>query len=391
MAALLGVSATLVAEETTWVFEGVITQADPVLAPDLKSGWVLSGSFLLDPLAMEEDADLTSDRSGRLTDGVTGAELTVDLYYQVHFQALQVPGIVGFDYQNDDPEEDGRDLISWFFPMRGKLKGTDWSLRWLQIWLLDAEGKMIRTSPPPVPPAGFAWESNWFRLIFVNESGEEVYAEGSLEFFSPDLALEDADDATGWDAIVVELGNELNQRDAKIAAMTKELEEAQARVESLRRMVDLLVEERANLQEENTLLAQKAQPDNTAIEEQVANLTAEKALAEQDLEDLKSRNLALAETLSESEMKRRRLQKQLDELIAASEEPAQSPLREKVHEGIRSPDGRQTGTITVFEQPMVIEKPVLFQSTSDAQSLPPSRILPTEAERTARPGPRKFR
>ncbi|NDV61170.1 hypothetical protein G0Q06_01760 [Puniceicoccales bacterium CK1056] len=387
--ALIGVSPVMMGEEVTWIFEGLVTKADPVLAPDLKSGWVLSGSFLLDPLAMEEDTALATERAGRLTEGVSNAELTIDLYYQVHFQGLQVPGIAGFDYQNDDPEENGRDLIGWFFPMRGNLKETDWSLRWLQIWLLDSEGKMIRTTPPPIPPAGFQWRGSWFRLILVNEDGEEAFVEGSLEFFSPETALEDDEEEKLWDTIVADLGNQLVKRDARIEGLQNELEETRARLDSLRRMVDLLVEERASLQKENALLAEKAQPDNAEIEEKLANLTAEKALAEQNLEDLQDRNLALAETLGESERERRRLLAQLEDLELASKAP--DPSAEAMQGEIQSPEGTGTGTITVYEQPMVIEKPVVMPTEPVETSLPPTTKPPRESERRSRFGPRKFR
>lgn len=384
---LLAAPERLAADEHTWVYEGVITDADPALAPDLKSGWVLSGSFVFDPAALEEDPDLTKERSGRMGEGISAAELTVDLYYQIHFQALQVPGLAGFDYENDDPEADGRDQIGWFIPMHGKLKESAWSSRWLQAWLLDPEGEMIRSTPPDVPSSGFAWDRGWFRLVFVNESGEEAFAEGYLEFFGPEAQLEPEGEQEQWSAIVADLGNQLAERDTLIASMQVELEEARARVESLRRMVDLLVEERTSLQDENALLAEKAMLANPEVEEKLASLTAEKALAEAAFEDLAKRNLALAETLSESEWERRRLLRQIAELTALQEEAEETPLRMQRQDTVTSPDGRRTGTITVFEQPMVIEKPMEFPSTMTPQVPAPKR----NADRRARFGPRKFR
>jgi phage shock protein A len=170
--------------------------------------------------------------------------------------------------------------------------------------------------------------------------------------------------------------------------MKQELDEARARVESLRRMVDLLVEERSSLQDENARLAEKAALANPEIEEKLANLSAEKALAEAALEDLTSRNVALAETLGESEMERRRLARQLAELAAEQEEPVERPLLEKGRETLTSPDGKGTGTITVFEQPMVIEKPLIMPTSTVNQAPPPSK---RDQDRRARYGPRKFR
>src|SRR5210317_419877 len=120
-----------------WIFEGLITETSTSLAPDLQSGWVLSGSFLLDPL--ELNAQFTEDNrhSGRMTGGITEGEMTVDLYHQVLFEAFQQPGLAGFDFQDNSIEEDGRDLFGWFFPLVGQLGETGWKSTWLQIWLMD--------------------------------------------------------------------------------------------------------------------------------------------------------------------------------------------------------------------------------------------------------------
>ena len=377
------------AQEATWIFEGVATEADPRLAPALKSGWVLSGSFLLDPLEMEEAAGLETDRSGRLSNGLSEAELTVDLYHQVKFQGLQVPGMAGFDYQNDDPDEDGRDLIGWFIPMRGKVKDTDWSIRWLQIWLLDVEGRMIRTTPPPIPPSGFPWKSSWFRLGFVNSDGEEAFMEGTLEFFVPEAALSEKEEDDLWESVVAGLSRELIDRDARIELLSNELEEARQRLESVRRMVDLLVEERESLQREKDRLEERVQPENSSLDNKLTQLTAEKAIAEESLVELQERNLALAETLGHSERERRRLQGELGDLRAAMNAPGPTP--EVIVEEVLGSEGAPAGTITVFERPMVIEKPVAVPSTGEVQTERPSTSSQKAPERRSRFGPRKFR
>jgi hypothetical protein len=100
-------------EGDLWIFEGLITESDPILAPELQSGWVLAGSFLLSQVDMEEEPLAEDNPGGRLTGGISKAEISVDLYHQLHFEAAQIQGPAGFDYQNNDPERDGRDLLGW--------------------------------------------------------------------------------------------------------------------------------------------------------------------------------------------------------------------------------------------------------------------------------------
>jgi hypothetical protein len=145
-------------EPARWIYEGLITQADPALAPDLQSGWVLAGSFLFDPLELEEAIPMSEVRSGRLEGGVSEGELTVDLYYQIRFEATQATDYAGFDYHENDRDHDGRDLIGWFLPMSGKLKESGWRSTWLQVWLSDPEGKMLRSAPPAVPSGRISME-----------------------------------------------------------------------------------------------------------------------------------------------------------------------------------------------------------------------------------------
>lgn len=385
----------LLAEPATWAYEGLITRADPSLAPDLKSGWVLSGSFILDPLEMEEEPPLESGSADRLVGGISSGELTVDLYHQIHFEALQVPGLAGFDTLNDDPGNDGRDLLSWFFPMRGKLKESEWSLRWLQVWLADPGGRMVRVSSPPVPPDGFSWEQGWFRMTFTSVDGEVAYAEGNLEAFAPAAALDDEGREGQWANVVAGLGRELRERDKAIVSLRGELAAARARLEGLRRMVDLMIEERSYLEEENARLQDQARLASPETEQRLAEITSEKALLEQELEDLGQRNQALAESLGESEFKRRGLLDRISELEAALQpdgDPEPVPSRPVAQGKVTTADGREAGSITVFEKPVIVEKPVPV-----AAPAPGARVHSTlsrerdEPRRSRRFGPRKFR
>ena len=160
-----------------WIFEGLITESDPVLAPDLQSGWVLSGSFLLNLLEMQVQHTSEDRHAGRMTGGVTEGEMTVDLYHQVLFEASQKPGLAGFDFQDNTIEENGRDLFGWFFPLVGQLGETGWKSTWLQVWLMDPSGEMISHVPVRISPYGIDWQSGWFRITFANTGGETAHAD----------------------------------------------------------------------------------------------------------------------------------------------------------------------------------------------------------------------
>jgi uncharacterized coiled-coil protein SlyX len=379
-------------EPARWVFEGLITQASPGLAPDLQSGWVLSGSFLFDPLELEEAIPMNEVRSGRLEGGISEGELTADLYYQIHFEARQATDYAGFDYQENDPDHDGRDLIGWFFPMAGRLKESGWRSTWLQVWLSDSEGKMLPTAPPAIPPAGFQWEAAWFRLSFVKETGEEAIAEGRMEIFSPESAVERGDPESELSAIISDLGNRLVERDSTIAELRAELAGLRDRLTGLRSMVDLLVEERTHLQSEVGRLEEQLDLVDPEVEEQLTEMTAEKALLEQQITEMNEKNAALGARLGESEARRRELMDRIADLelaIGGSDE-VNSPSPMKAEGTISASDGSEVGKISVFQAPIIIEKevPVMRAEPASVLQAPPAKPDPPT---TRRFGPRKFR
>jgi len=308
------VTLSLHGEPARWVFEGVVVTVDPALAPELKSGWVLSGSFLLDPLEMEESRPLSESRDGRLEGGVSEAELTLDLYYQIRFEAFQVPGMVGFDYRDNDPEADHRDLLRWFIPLSGEMQSGEWRSTWLEVWLFDPAGKMLKALPPPVPPAGFAWDSSWFRLTFVNESAETAFLEGSFEIFAPLDAVEAMNPQEDLSAIIEDLGNRLIDRDQTISSLSTELAQANERISGLRQMVDLLVEERERLEEETAALGEKAALADPEVVDRLAALEAEKALLETELVRASAESDFLRSDMRSTETQRQQLAIEVEDL-----------------------------------------------------------------------------
>ncbi len=379
-----------------WVFEGLITECDPGLAPNLQSGWVLAGSFLFEPIGMEEESAEPELRSGRLTGGISAAEMTVDLYYQVLFEATQGDGLAGLDYQDDKPDEGGRDLLGWFFPLEGGLKDSGWTSTWLQVWLTDPEGKMIPHLPLQVSPYGIDWKASWFRITFENKKGETVYADGRLDLFTPVSQVEDSG-GDQWYKATSELSRLLIERDATIDGLQKELNEVSLRLNGLRRMVDLLVDERSSLGEEIILLREQAKLADPQVGVRLVEMTAQQSLMEAELATLSGENATLQQSLAESLKEKERLQARLDELEQAPEpESLPEPVVDAGPGPVADPSRVQVGEV------LMVEKPVQYEDLYGGTLNPPPTGLeePSIQETTPsgeeshwsrRKGPRKFR
>ena len=389
-------------EAERWLFEGLITEADPALAPDLQSGWVLAGSFLLDRFGLEEEPLRANAPGGRLAGGIGGTELTVDLYYQLHFEASQVPGLAGFDYQNNDPENDGRDMMGWFFPVVGELKDSGWSSQWLQIWLVDPEGKLIRSVPPQISPYGLSFQSAWFRLTFSRDNGETAFADGRIDLFAPEDEAGDPDEEANWRGVAIELSDALMQKDSVIEELRRDLASSIARMGGLRNMVDLLVQERESLREENRILQEEAARADPKGQAKIVDLEVEESLRGTRIEELSEKNKALAESLASSEVERRQLLERLDVLETSGPSPVPGSGETESDGTIRSRDEKPIGTITIIGNPMVVDKPVEVKQRPVMPN-PPERRPSAEARQPEPPveedkpffkrrfGPRKFR
>lgn len=373
--------------ESLWTYEGLVTHVDQELVSAVEIGWVLSGSFVLAPLEMEEDPNFRKSRSGRLTGGIREGELTIDLYHQLHFEALQATPVAGFDFMNKDPGAGVQDLLGWFFPLEGVLGGTGWTSTWLQIWLADPEGRMLPVIPPPIPPHGFAWESAWFRLSFVNEAGAKAFIEGSLKVFGPVAEGAPGNEAEAWAAVAGDLADRLRERDLMLASLREELGRARERLEGMQRMLDLLVEERAHLQDDNERLNASLKLADPGPVERVAELEAEKALLAQSLDLLRDEKAVLENRLHRSAMEGRKLREVLEakaELVEVPEAAARTEVEVSGDYG--------TGRMTLFEAPMIIERvlpePVYPDPGATSPSPEEERDPPVSRRR---PGPRKFR
>ena len=297
--------------------------------------------------------------------------------------------MAGFDYKDNDPEENGRDLYGWFIPMRGQLKDSSWESRWLQVWLSDSKGKMIHSVPPAVSPYGLEAEAAWFRLTMENESGETAFVDGNLDYFGPLTGRDDGNE--DWRAVAAGLSDQLVERDLTIVDLRDELSRARARINSLRQMVDIMVEERRTLQEENRLLAEQAEQADPEVDRLLSELEVEKALLEEEFNSLSGSNLALADSLAESERLRRDLVRELESLEQTTSFPESDDTDSAevvVTLPVKSLAGEDVGFMTVVQKPLVIEKLVEEPIPTRVETyLPPA----PKPRKMRQPGPRKFR
>lgn len=395
---VLGLCIILQAQDASqrWIFEGAITNVDPQLTPDLQNSWVLSGSFALNRLDQEIEPGLLGEGKGRIAGGVKSTELSLDLYHTVYFEARQAAGLAGFDFHDNDESEDGRDLMAWFFPVRGQIQSGKWTSRWLQVWLVDPDGKMVGEVPPVVGLNGLDWQSAWFRLTFESEQGSAVYVDGVIELFCPESDdLEESD----WRGVAAELSEELLKRDGTIVSLRQELAAAKDRNDALRQMVDLLVQERTHLQEQIASLEQKAAAGDPEIQQQIDDLEVEKSLLSIEIEELNERNLALAESLARSEQSRLELLSKLEDVPVDQPEFVElpqvvrlDPVEPEVDpELVVEPVVEPEAPVEPAMEPVVIpdEEVKVEKVEADEKSEPRKVRKPGVKQR--KPGPRKFR
>ena len=357
-----------------WFFEGVVETVPDALEERILPGWRLEGSFLFTALD-QEVADLSADGGeGRLIGGVRALGFTFTEYYQPMLSGVQAEGWAGFDYRDNDPEADGRDWMGWFFPLRSPAEDADWEPKWLQVWLFDPEGRLLRQRPPVLSPYGLDWDSAWFRLRMRNHE-EDLTAdvEGPLRLFDPSLGQPRPPANERLRAAVDDLAERLRERDRLLQLHTDELLEARERLRGLRAMVDLLVQERANLEKENARLQEQLEATDPRERERLAALEAEKALLASELEGLEEEREALASRLAKAES---RILRQLDEIRKLEAEAAETASSEK------EPREYPARSIAVAESPMIIEKPPQLENPSPPA---PSEEAPRIQRRSFRP------
>jgi hypothetical protein len=372
-------SALCGAEQSEWIFEGRLDHVDPILSPAIKSGWVLSGSFLYDAEAMELDQDAATTGLSRHTGGITDGELTLDLYYQMRFSARQRNGPAGLDYlhQQNDPEAS----LIVFIPQEGSLEKTEWSLQWLQISLSGDWSHVPGELSDPLE-----WQSGWFRLIFSNGNGQKAYAVGTMTLFGL-AGLAELQEQGAWEAAVGDLGRILEERDAKILRLETDLSDIRGKVSALQGMLDLMADRRLELETENQLL-EKALMEQTSSREKETAFLVEKALLEDSLNTARAKNNELSEQLNAMTQVAAELQIELDALKGRDVNSESAIPKAKALAPVEStPSSSPQRNISypkfeVASEPQTLEDPT--NSSVDVNPVPPNPPA-------RRSGPRKFR
>lgn len=376
------------AAEDLWFFEGVVEQVDAALVPDLQSGWVLAGSFYLDAMAMQEVDVNAPAGAGRLLSGITAAELAIELYYQTQFYTEQNDGYAGVDYFSGRSGE-ADDRLHWFIPMAGELGETGFRAGWLHMGLAAEAGGLIRRLPVQFPPQGLAWQSGWFRLQLIHDELEPVWVQGRMEVFAPEAALPvEALTQPDWAARADELARRLRQQDEMVRELSTSLQAAQLRIDNLRELTTALITERQLLEDENVRLLQRWETVDADGRVLLDGLKAERALLEEELQQLERVNTELLEELLAEQTERAQLQRDLARLQAKQEAPAPELPQRQSHVPVEHPLLGTSATMTIVERHVPDAQPVIVPRTIETD-----RPSQNDAE-TRRPNmrrPPKFR
>jgi hypothetical protein len=390
---VLGFSASVFGESgeagVPWMFEGLLETVGNELVPRLQTGWVLSGTFLIEPEKMEAlrlDGDGTYNRQ---EGGLSGLELTVDLYYQAEFSAVQSEGPSGYDWQPHNDESEASEGMGWYFPIRGSLAATAWEARWIQFWLFDSSAELFHELPLESAETALSWESGWFRIAFAGGNGADwQWVEGPITVFAPLADVESRDPVAELEGIVRHLGTQLRERDGLLRELERSLESAHGRIAAMETMVDALIRERTHLREEVEQLQAERMTAPAPGDDPLPALEAELVLARQRQAALEERATELADALATAGIERQKLEAELEAAQAvASEFAAMSGGSLEKSDFILEPGP------TVIERPVIVHEIVYRDREADLEpgTVPASSDEPTERSKRKPRGPRKFR
>jgi hypothetical protein len=370
----------LTGEGSLWVFEGRLEHVDAALVPDLKSGWVLSGSFFIDPAQMEPDVDAAAMGKPRLAGGIENAEMTVDLYYQVRFAATQGDGLAGYDWLAATNEAAAQ--VVYFLPFTGQLEQTDWSIRWVQVSLRGD----WQVAPLP-EDSWLDWKSGFFRLIFSDSAGQTAEGWGSVTLFGPAGEAE-LNETEGWRAALADLGRLLGERDTAIASLESALGEAREKMAVLQRMLDMMSQQRLEVEAENRRLLDRLEAIPAVERLREASFEAERALLMEALDESETRQALLEKQIEAMTDLAASLRLQLDAAMAEEEAPPVGP-----ETGLPASAEAVPAAIGGTPEATTLVVPIL-----PGPPLPPSdatqaiKAEPSSVDRVERRlGPRKFR
>lgn len=370
--------------EVPYVFEGRMERVDAELVNDLRSGWVLAGSFLESPAAEDRTVE-GSQENGRLSGGISGIELTVDHYRILRFEAFGGNFSSGIAYQNEAGNGRGQDFVGLDLALDGTAIGDGdrpYRASWLQIWLYDNRGRMLEGMPTSLERVSRQWEYGWFRLLFSREGESDfVFAEGSLTVFR-EWDEEATSEPVDWEGLVHKMAGELLERDATIAEQAETMSRLRSRITGLTHMVDRLLEEREWLEEELKRVQAIARPEESSLIEDVASLQAATVLQAEEIENLNKQRDKLEERLGASEAMRREAVRELESLTR------QLMYLEEAYTQLKR--NSVVDPVIIREEKLSIDTALIPEATSAENSRKSRNAKDAEPVRIFK-GPRKYR
>jgi hypothetical protein len=406
-----GEAAEAVVEErgSAYFFEGRLTRMDSRLAPTLREGLVFSGIFALDETveAVDEDNALEVARyAGAIVDG----DFVFDLNHVVAYSGDWREDRSWLTLQRGDPEdEQSRDAYGVTLPVDGEPIGEEaFEPRWLQLWLMGESGKFLPHLDIQLPPEEVA--QAWFRLTFSTDGGEQVFAEGPLEWVGLDGSeLSATEQIAQLQGIITELSDRLDRAERESSRLREELLKAESRIRGLNQTLDALLVERQALKDEVARVEALSEPAED-LQNRIATLEAEKVLIEESRDAMGTINEQLSNTLRDREgdlAAARREIIRLEEKLAADaagEPMLAEPVPDSPHPYL-APGHLRSGGVTESTRPVTPPPPE--PASADPVTgpvVPPPNFAgppPTRAATSAAPDggdtssdlprPRKFR
>lgn len=303
-----------------FLFEGELTRMDGELAPTLREGQVLSGFFTLNLAGAVKDED-PSAALARYADIPIDGEFLLDVNHVLAYAGHWRDGhswltLTRGDGSGKRPSE----LYCVTLPMDGEPFGEDgWTPRWLQIWLMGDPNELLTSLEIQPPPESVG--SGWFRISFWDETGtREATAEGPIHFIGPEgEELSPTEQIAQLQRVVADLGTRLRAAESETARLEEELRVSENRVRGLNRTLDVLISERAALQDEVERLKATGGEADEELVKRVADLEAEKVLLGESKAALEVINRELARSLQERERELREAREAMQRLIAQRE------------------------------------------------------------------------
>lgn len=271
--AVLGLGSLGLGAADPWVaFEGPVGEVAPELSAWVRPGDILAGSLVRRELSPQDQWPEDAART-RLEDFLESGELTVDRNRVALWSARKRDRTEFLEMHRSGDRATQPDLLHLAVPVQGEALGDDqWSPTWLEIWLTDRRGTLVRDG---ALPEEFPWESSAFRLTAVSDkTGAQAFVAGTLSYFGPyDQSRRPEEEIALLESIVLELNRTIETQRREMEILRQQLESARGRHQVLEQQI-------ATLQAQ--LEAARSQPEFDRLAEALAAAEAQRAALEEE-------------------------------------------------------------------------------------------------------------